>query len=183
MFEGESKVINELYCLFLGGTISAWVIQSVEARLRAKTILFCILMENLISHAESENLAIAKHIIETYPDVRLIFLYGNLGAGKTTFAKSICKALGVTDIVQSPTFSIVNTYQAVQGKVYHFDFYRIKSEEEAWDIGYEEYFFSGDYCLIEWGEKIPNLIPSHILEVHIEAQNDESRNFNIILKK
>ena len=111
----------------------------------------------------AENLAqintIAKQILElTSPHKKFAF-YGEMGVGKTTLIKALSLQLGVTDIVSSPTFSIVNEYQADENiKIYHFDFYRIDDEKEAYDIGYEEYFFSDAYCFIEWPEKIPNLI-------------------------
>lgn len=102
--------------------------------------------------------------------------YGEMGSGKTTFIKSICGRIGVKDRMSSPTFSIVNEYQA-QGerKIYHFDFYRIKNEEEAYDIGSEEYFYSGDLCFIEWPEKIPSLIPAEHAEISIAVENQNQR--------
>ena len=102
--------------------------------------------------------------------------YGEMGSGKTTFIKSLCAQLGVKDAMSSPTFSIVNEYEAKgRKKVYHFDFYRIKNEEEAYDIGSEEYFYSGDLCLIEWPEKIPSLIPAEHAEVSIAVENQNHR--------
>lgn len=102
--------------------------------------------------------------------------YGEMGSGKTTFIKSLCAQLGVKDTMSSPTFSIVNEYETnSRKKVYHFDFYRIKNEEEAYDIGSEEYFYSGDFCLIEWPEKIPSLIPAEHAEVSIAVENQNHR--------
>ncbi|MGC1241376.1 MAG: tRNA (adenosine(37)-N6)-threonylcarbamoyltransferase complex ATPase subunit type 1 TsaE [Chryseosolibacter sp.] len=102
--------------------------------------------------------------------------YGEMGSGKTTFIKSLCAQLGVKDTMSSPTFSIVNEYETNGKKrVYHFDFYRIKNEEEAYDIGSEEYFYSGDLCLIEWPEKIPSLIPAEHAEVSIAVENQNHR--------
>src|SRR5688500_13654390 len=99
-----------------------------------------------------------------------------MGSGKTTFIKVIGAALGVTDHMSSPTFSIVNEYLAKDDrKVYHFDFYRIKNEAEAYDIGTEEYFYSGNYCFIEWPEKIPSLIPAERVEVIITPENQTHR--------
>jgi tRNA threonylcarbamoyladenosine biosynthesis protein TsaE len=90
----------------------------------------------------------------------IILMHGSMGAGKTTFIKAIAKQLGVKDMTSSPTFSIVNEYQTGDGKpLYHFDLYRLNSEEEAYDMGIDEYFYSGSLCLIEWPEKTPNLIP------------------------
>ena len=87
--------------------------------------------------------------------------YGKMGAGKTTFIKALCDALGVDDVVNSPTFAIVNEYHSavLEGPVYHFDFYRIKNEEEAFDIGFEEYLYSGDWCFIEWAERVEKYLP------------------------
>jgi len=98
-----------------------------------------------------------------------------MGAGKTTLIKSLCEYLGVTEPVTSPTFSIVNEYQARDSKIFHFDFYRLKNETEALDLGYEEYFYSGAYCFIEWPEKIPNLLPEHYIRIKIEVTSDNSR--------
>ena len=102
--------------------------------------------------------------------------YGEMGSGKTTLIKSLCARMGVKDPMSSPTFSIVNEYLSAGGKkVYHFDFYRIKNEEEAYDIGAEEYFYSGDPCFIEWPEKIPSLIPTDHAEVSIAVVNQNQR--------
>ncbi|WP_017731824.1 tRNA (adenosine(37)-N6)-threonylcarbamoyltransferase complex ATPase subunit type 1 TsaE [Nafulsella turpanensis] len=101
---------------------------------------------------------------------------GSMGAGKTTLIKEICLRLGVEDTVQSPTFSIVNEYRAEGDEpVYHFDFYRIKEVAEALQIGAEEYFYSGHYCLIEWPSKIEEILPEQYLQVQIEVNEDNSR--------
>ena len=101
---------------------------------------------------------------------------GRMGAGKTTFSKSLCAELGVMDMVQSPTFSLVNEYETEKGEtIYHFDFYRVTQAEEALNIGVEEYFYSGNLCLIEWPENISELIPEEYLKIEIEVQGDESR--------
>jgi tRNA threonylcarbamoyladenosine biosynthesis protein TsaE len=102
-----------------------------------------------------------------------------MGAGKTTLIKELCKQLQVTDQAASPTFSIVNEYHSPQGNVYHFDFYRLKEEQEALDLGYEEYFFSGNYCFIEWPEKIPNLLPEEVVSVTIELGEKNERKIRI----
>ena len=101
---------------------------------------------------------VAKEILRNVPNKTLLF-YGTMGVGKTTLIKELSKQLGVTDVINSPTFSLVNEYEIIKDKIYHFDFYRIKSEEEALDIGIEEYFFSGHWNLIEWPENISNLLP------------------------
>lgn len=103
---------------------------------------------------------VAAQIIAAAGSKRLICFNGEMGAGKTTLIKVICKLLGSNDVVTSPTFGIVNEYAAEQGVIYHFDAYRVNSEEEAYDFGIEEYLDSGDWCLIEWPEKIENLLPS-----------------------
>lgn len=113
--------------------------------------------------------SVAAKIIAVAGSKRLICFNGEMGAGKTTLIKAICKLLGSDDVVTSPTFGIVNEYAAEQGVIYHFDAYRLNSEEEAYDFGIEEYLDSGDWCLIEWPEKIENLLPSksEILSVTI----------------
>ncbi|MCC7301373.1 MAG: tRNA (adenosine(37)-N6)-threonylcarbamoyltransferase complex ATPase subunit type 1 TsaE [Bacteroidia bacterium] len=113
---------------------------------------------------------IAGVLLQTFPGRRIWLLQGDMGAGKTTLIKGFCKALGVTGSTGSPTFSIVNEYLTPEGKrICHFDFYRLKNETEALDIGAEEYFYSGDYCFIEWPERIPALIPEESVAVKIET--------------
>ncbi len=102
-----------------------------------------------------------------------------MGAGKTTLIKSLCECLGTTEPVTSPTFSIVNEYVGAGDKIYHFDFYRLKNQEEALDMGYEEYFYSDAYCFVEWPEKIPDLLPQHYINVQIKVLDDNSRQINI----
>ena len=114
---------------------------------------------------------VAKRILEyTSPHKKFAF-YADMGVGKTTLIKELSLQLDVVDVVSSPTFSIVNEYQTEnKSRVYHFDFYRLEEEQEAYDMGYEEYFFSDDYCFIEWSEKIPSLIGEDmvIVKMHIE---------------
>ena len=114
---------------------------------------------------------VAKQILEyTSPHKKFAF-YADMGVGKTTLIKELSLQLDVVDVVSSPTFSIVNEYQTEnKSRVYHFDFYRLEEEQEAYDMGYEEYFFSDDYCFIEWPEKIPSLIGEDmvIVKMHIE---------------
>lgn len=115
---------------------------------------------------------VASDLLGEYAEERFFAFFGKMGVGKTTLIKEMCAQLGVTDTVCSPTFAIVNEYTTGDGEpVYHFDFYRLKSEEEAYDIGYEEYFYSGDYCFTEWTEKIEHLLPLHYVRVEIEEQN------------
>lgn len=117
----------------------------------------------------------AKRIMATAQDERIFIFEGEMGAGKTTLIKALASALGVNEIVTSPTFSIVNEYDADGQIIYHFDFYRIKNLQEAYDIGYEEYFYSGNICFIEWPEKIAPLLPEHYLKLEILVQNETDR--------
>jgi len=119
---------------------------------------------------------LAQEIVGKLNTVTVWLFRGEMGSGKTTLIKIICKALGVKEAMSSPTFSIVNEYQTIdKKKVYHFDFYRIKDEVEAIDIGTEEYFYSGCPCFIEWPEKIPSLIPLQYAEVNIQVETDTKR--------
>jgi len=114
---------------------------------------------------------LAERLLELYSGERIFALYGPMGAGKTTFVRQFCSRLGVTDEVQSPTFAIVNEYRARDaGAVYHFDFYRILKPEEAWDIGFEEYLGSGNYCFIEWPEMVHELLPPETVTVRISGE-------------
>ena len=122
----------------------------------------------------------AKTLIDLIKDHKLIVFYGDMGAGKTTFIKEICLELGVEETVSSPTFSIVNEYLGNGQTIYHFDFYRIKSIQEAYDIGYEEYFYSGDICLIEWPEKVEELLPEHYLRVEITTIDQSKRSVSMV---
>jgi tRNA threonylcarbamoyladenosine biosynthesis protein TsaE len=118
----------------------------------------------------------AAEFLEMIGNNKIIALYGSMGAGKTTFTKALCKVMGVVDGVNSPTFSIINEYRNLEGTpVYHFDFYRIESLSDAFDIGYEEYVYSGELCIIEWPEKIEQILPDETLKVQISVLDDESR--------
>jgi tRNA threonylcarbamoyladenosine biosynthesis protein TsaE len=121
----------------------------------------------------------AKRIIESTQDDQIFIFEGEMGAGKTTLIKALAKELGVTKVVTSPTFSIVNEYDANGKVIYHFDFYRIKNLQEAYDIGYEEYFYSGNICFIEWPEKIAPLLPLHFVKIEISVQNENDRILSI----
>ena len=119
---------------------------------------------------------VAKAFIELAGNHRVWLFFGEMGSGKTTFIKALCKQLGVIDMMSSPTFSIINEYFTdTNERIFHFDFYRIKNEAEAYDIGTEEYFYSGNYCLVEWPEKTPSLIPAERAEVSISLENQNLR--------
>lgn len=116
----------------------------------------------------------AKKLLESFDGEKIVAFEGPMGAGKTTLIKAICEELGVKDTISSPTFSIVNEYRTAKGdKIYHFDFYRIKSVDEAYDMGYEEYFYSKAYCFIEWPEKIAELMPLTYEKVTIALNGEE----------
>ncbi len=117
----------------------------------------------------------ARQFIAAMGDSTVFAFYGKMGAGKTTFIKAICECLGVTDVINSPTFAIVNEYRSENGElIYHFDFYRIKKLEEVYDMGYEDYFYSGALCFIEWPELVEELLPTDAIKVTIEeTENDE----------
>lgn len=118
----------------------------------------------------------AQEFIAAMGDHTVFAFYGKMGAGKTTFIKAVCESLGVEDVINSPTFAIVNEYRSSSGElIYHFDFYRIKKLEEAYDMGYEDYFYSGALCFIEWPELIEELLPTDAVKVTIEEAEDGSR--------
>lgn len=117
----------------------------------------------------------AEKLIGFAGNEKIFLFYGDLGAGKTTLIQLLCEYLGTTEHITSPTFSIVNEYQATGSKIYHFDFYRLKKQEEALDMGYEEYFYSGNYCFIEWPEKIAGLLPEHHIRVDIRVLGPNER--------
>ena len=117
----------------------------------------------------------ARQFVEQIGDHRVFAFYGSMGAGKTTFVKAVCEQLGVQDVITSPTFAIVNEYTGDDGAIYHFDFYRIKKLEEVYDMGYENYFYSGALCFIEWPELIEELLPEDAVKVSIVEQEDGSR--------
>jgi len=117
----------------------------------------------------------AEQLIRFSGNEKIFLFYGDMGAGKTTFIKSLCEYLGVKEPATSPTFSIVNEYQSTNSKIFHFDFYRLKKQDEALDMGYEEYFYSGNYCFIEWPEKIAGLLPDHYIRVDIKVLSNTER--------
>jgi len=112
---------------------------------------------------------ISTEILELNSENRILCFYGEMGAGKTTLIKFICRQLDVKEDAHSPSFSIVNEYEtSLNEPIYHFDFYRLKTEDEAYDLGYEQYFYSGYFCLIEWPEKVPNLLHLKKADIYIK---------------
>ena len=134
-------------------------------------------MEIIFSIDELES--VANQIVAYKPN-KVILFHGEMGVGKTTLIKQLCKTLGVNSTTSSPTFSLVNEYETVANQlVYHFDFYRLKNETEALDMGADDYFYSGNWCFIEWAEKIPNLIPDNHSIIHLEQQPDGKRSLQL----
>ena len=131
-------------------------------------------MEIRIQDLEHINEA-AKQFVAQIGDHKVFAFYGSMGAGKTTFIKAICEELGVEDVITSPTFAIINEYTGQEGTIYHFDFYRIKKLEEVYDMGYEDYFYSGALCFIEWPELIEEVLPEDAVKVSITEKEDGSR--------
>ena len=118
----------------------------------------------------------AKEFIKGMGDGKVFAFYGKMGAGKTTFIKALCEVLGVKDVITSPTFAIINEYtDGNNNPIYHFDFYRIKKLEAVYDMGYEDYFYSGNLCLLEWPELVEDVLPENVIKVTIEEQPDGSR--------
>lgn len=137
-------------------------------------------MDALELKSLSELNVVADKFLHLMKDKKIFAFFGSMGVGKTTFIKALCNELGVVEIVTSPTFALVNEYQTGSNNViYHFDFYRIEKIDEVYDLGYEEYFFSGNYCFIEWPEKIAEILPEDIVYVHIVENNDGSRTINL----
>jgi tRNA threonylcarbamoyladenosine biosynthesis protein TsaE len=122
----------------------------------------------------------AHELINTFPDKRIFAFYGEMGAGKTTLIKALCRVLQVTDVTSSPSFGLIYEYQTRGSEsVYHFDFYRIEQLEEAYDIGYEEYIDSGQYCFIEWPEKIASLLPPETVNVDLQIVENNERTIEV----
>ena len=117
----------------------------------------------------------AREFIENIGESKVFAFYGKMGAGKTTFVKAICEELGVEDVITSPTFAIVNEYEAKGQPIFHFDFYRIKKLDEVYDMGYEDYFYSGALCFIEWPELIEELLPEDAVKVTIGVNDNDER--------
>ena len=126
--------------------------------------------------------AVAKDILSLCDEERVFALEGKMGAGKTTFTKVLCRALGCEDNVCSPTFAIVNVYfSESEGEIYHFDFYRIDSIKEVEEIGVEEYLYSGCYCFMEWSERVKEILPEHYVRIEIEPKSEKAREIRLIL--
>ncbi len=137
-------------------------------------------MQTITIDSQSELRTVADAILQSLDGRSIVAFYGQMGAGKTTLIREILALLGSNDVVTSPTFALVNQYSTATGQaVYHFDFYRINRLEEAFDLGYEEYFYSGDLCLIEWSEKIGELLPEDVMTVTIHVNSESSRTFEI----
>ncbi|MBQ2729023.1 MAG: tRNA (adenosine(37)-N6)-threonylcarbamoyltransferase complex ATPase subunit type 1 TsaE [Alistipes sp.] len=123
---------------------------------------------------------VAEALLESLDGRTVVALRGEMGAGKTTLIRAVAEALGVEDQVTSPTFALVNQYEGAGGeRLFHFDFYRIDDVREAYDLGYEEYFYSGDLCFVEWPEKIEALLPEEVVEVRITVDSPTARSFEI----
>ncbi|MEE2954431.1 MAG: tRNA (adenosine(37)-N6)-threonylcarbamoyltransferase complex ATPase subunit type 1 TsaE [Bacteroidota bacterium] len=127
---------------------------------------------SFIIQNENDLEQVANHILSNTEHCKFS-LKGEMGSGKTTLVKKFCKFLEVSDVVNSPTFSIINEYTSKFGVIYHFDFYRIKNQQEVFDLGYERYFYSSSYCFLEWPEKIPDLIIDDFIEIEILCKNSE----------
>ena len=137
-------------------------------------------MKEIVIDSLDELKDVAEAVIESLDDRNVVALFGAMGAGKTTLISAIMEYLGSTDNVTSPTFALVNQYNtASNSPVYHFDFYRINRIEEAFDMGYEEYFYSGDLCLVEWPELVEQLLPEDAMVVKIEILSPTQRKFTI----
>ena len=117
----------------------------------------------------------AREFIDNMGNRKVFAFYGKMGAGKTTFIKAVCEELGVEDVITSPTFAIINEYSGKDDTIYHFDFYRIKKLEEVYDMGYEDYFYSGARCFIEWPELIEEVLPEDAVKVQIIEKEDGTR--------
>ncbi len=137
-------------------------------------------MDSLILKSLSDLNIVADKFLRLMRDKKVFAFFGSMGVGKTTFIKALCNELGVVEIVTSPTFALINEYQTGEGEViYHFDFYRIKKIEEVYDFGYEDYFFSGNYCFIEWPDKVAEILRENVVFVQMAENKDGTRTINI----
>ena len=131
-------------------------------------------MKSIRITSQEELPEVARMILESLGERRVVAFYGRMGAGKTTLIREIVRLAGSDDNVTSPTFAIVNQYSSTElGRIFHFDFYRLNRPEEVFDIGYEEYFYSGDLCLVEWPEKVEGLLPEDAMTVEIETDAED----------
>lgn len=131
---------------------------------------------------ESENAlyATAERMLRAFPEGRVFCFFGEMGVGKTTFIKEICRYLGAVDTTSSPTFSIVNEYVTQNDEsIYHFDFYRIETTQDAYEMGIEDYLYSGNYCFIEWSERISAFIQPEFIKVYMTMDDEGARHINI----
>mgnify|MGYP002867177829 FL=1 len=134
----------------------------------------------VVCRSEADLGPAASALLSAAPGARVFALYGPMGAGKTTFIKALCRELGVTDPVQSPTFAIVHEYSAAGGNpVFHFDFYRIGNVGEVYDIGYEDYLYSGHYCFLEWPERVEHLLPPGTVRVQISGTQERTITYGL----
>ncbi len=137
-------------------------------------------MKRLSIDSEDQLHEVAEALLEALDGRTVVALRGEMGAGKTTLVRAVAEQLGASDQVTSPTFALVNQYEGAEGeRIFHFDFYRIEDEREAFDLGYEEYFYSGDLCFVEWPEKIEGLMPDAVMEVRITVEGPTERSFEI----
>lgn len=138
-------------------------------------------MKTIHIDSEEQLREVAESLLAALDGRTVVALRGEMGAGKTTLIRSVAECLGVEDQVTSPTFALVNQYESDKGeRLFHFDFYRIEDEREAFDLGYEEYFYSGDLCFVEWPEKIEGLLPEEVMEVRITVDGPTERTFEIV---
>ncbi|MCQ2280868.1 MAG: tRNA (adenosine(37)-N6)-threonylcarbamoyltransferase complex ATPase subunit type 1 TsaE [Bacteroidales bacterium] len=132
-------------------------------------------------YSEEELPLVAETLLQEFPNDRVFCFYGEMGAGKTTFIKVVCQQLGASDTTSSPTFAIINEYLTQDDEsIYHFDFYRIEKLADAYEIGVEDYLYSGNYCFLEWPENIPELIQPEFVKVKITVGSDHSRTFETV---
>jgi len=137
-------------------------------------------MDSLVLKSLSDLNVVAEKFLRLMRNKKVFAFFGPMGVGKTTFIKALCNELDVVEIVTSPTFALINEYQTSNGEIiYHFDFYRIKKIEEVFDFGYEDYFYSGNYCFIEWPDKIAEILPENVVFVQMIENKDGSRTINI----
>jgi len=137
-------------------------------------------MDSIVLKSLSDLNIVADKFLHLMKGKKVFAFFGPMGVGKTTFIKALCNELGVIEIVTSPTFALINEYQTGSNDiVYHFDFYRIEKIEEVYDFGYEDYFYSGNYCFIEWPEKVAELLPEDVVYVNIVENSDGSRTINL----